>query len=222
MIVSDCKGAIFDCDGILVDSEQPWIDLMTAYLRIIGASHIPAEQLRGLTAAEAVTSLTEIHRSLGSPADAAPPAAAEVDAAYSDALADLHAPMPGALEFVASMSGAIPVAVASNGRAEDIRGLLERAGMIDLFDIIVTIDDVEHGKPDPAPYLLAAQRLGVAASAVVAFEDSPVGSRAAEAAGCTLVGINADPDVELAGHVRLADFGQLRFDRDAHSLHLLR
>lgn len=67
MIVSDLEGAIFDCDGILVDSEQPWIDLMTSYLRNIGASHIPAEQLRGLTAAEAVTSLVEIHRSLGSP-----------------------------------------------------------------------------------------------------------------------------------------------------------
>ncbi|MDN5911057.1 MAG: HAD family phosphatase, partial [Brevibacterium sp.] len=214
--------AIFDCDGILVDSEQPWIDLMTAYLRRIGASEIPAEQLRGLTAAEAVTSLGEIHESLGSLADAAPPAAAEVDAAYSHALADLSAPMPGALEFVTSMSGAIPVAVASNGRAEDVRGLLKRAGMLDLFDVIVTIDDVEHGKPDPAPYLLAAQRLGLAASAVVAFEDSPVGSRAAADAGCIVVGINDDPDVELAGNVRLADFGQLRFDRAARSLHLLR
>ncbi|AZL04844.1 MAG: HAD family hydrolase [Brevibacterium aurantiacum] len=222
MIVSDLEGAIFDCDGILVDSEQPWIDLMTSYLRNIGASHIPAEQLRGLTAAEAVTSLVEIHRSLGSPADAAPPAAAEVDAAYSDALADLSAPMPGAREFVASMSGAIPVAVASNGRAEDVRGLLERAGMLHLFDVIVTIDDVEHGKPDPAPYLLAAQRLGLAASAVAAFEDSPVGSQAAADAGCTVVGINDDPDVELAGQVRLTDFGQLHFDRAARSLHLLR
>lgn len=75
------------------------------------------------------------------------------------------------------MSGAIPVAVASNGRAEDVRGLLERAGMLHLFDVIVTIDDVEHGKPDPAPYLLAAQRLGLAASAVAAFEDSPSGPK---------------------------------------------
>lgn len=222
MILSDLEGAIFDCDGILVDSEQPWIDLMTSYLRTLGASHIPAERLRGLTAAEAVTSLAEIHQHLGSPSDATPPTAAEVDAAYSDSLADLSAPMPGALEFVASMSGVIPVAVASNGRAADVRGLLERAGMLRLFDIIVTIDDVEHGKPDPAPYLLAAQRLGVAASAVVAFEDSPVGSRAAADAGCTVIGINDDPDVELAGDVRLADFGQLRFDRTAHSIHLLR
>lgn len=222
MILSDLEGAIFDCDGILVDSEQPWIDLMTSYLRTLGASHIPAERLRGLTAAEAVTSLAEIHQHLGSPSAATPPTAAEVDAAYSDALADLSAPMPGAQEFVASMSGTVPVAVASNGRAADVRGLLERAGMLRLFDIIVTIDDVEHGKPDPAPYLLAAQRLGVAASAVVAFEDSPVGSRAAADAGCTVIGINDDPDVELAGDVRLADFGQLRFDRAAHSIHLLR
>lgn len=221
MILTHPAGAIFDCDGILVDSEQPWIDLMTTCLNTIGADDVPAERLRGLTAAEAVTSLSDIYEHLGAPSDVRPPTAAEVDAAYSHALTDLSAPMPGAPGFVASMSGAIPVAVASNGRAEDVRGLLERAGMLHLFDVIVTIDDVEAGKPDPAPYLLAAQRLGVAASAVVAFEDSPVGSQAAVGAGCTVVGINDDPEVELAGDVRLRDFAQLRFDRTDHSLHLL-
>lgn len=220
MILSDLEGAIFDCDGILVDSEQPWIDLMTIYLRKIGAVDISAESLRGLTAAEAVAVLSDTYQRLGDSSNAAPPTAAEVDAAYSDSLADLSAPIPGAPELVASMSGAIPVAVASNGRSEDVRGLLDRAGMLHLFDVIITIDDVEHGKPDPAPYLLAAERLGVAASATVAFEDSPVGSQAAESAGCTVVGVNDDPNVELAGSVRLAHFGQLQFDRTTRSLHL--
>lgn len=221
MILSDLEGAIFDCDGILVDSEQPWIDLMTTYLNTVGAEDASAEQLRGLTAAEAVTALHDIHQHRATPSGGTPPSAAEVDAAYSEALRDLSAPMPGAREFVASMSGAVPLAVASNGRADDVRGLLERADMLHLFDAIVTIDDVEHGKPDPGPYILAAQRLGVATSAVVAFEDSPVGSQAAARADCTVVGINDDPEVELAGDIRLSSFGQLSFDRTAHSLHLL-
>ena len=59
--------------------------------------------------------------------------------------------MPGAPELVASLSGTIPIAVASNGRGGDVRGLLERAGMLDFFDAIITIDDVDQGKPHRTP-----------------------------------------------------------------------
>src|SRR5699024_6519360 len=102
---------------------------------------------RGLTAAEAVVKLAEIHDGLGAAATSSPPSTEQSDSAYSRALAGLTAPMPGAQERVAAMSGTIPVAVASNGRGEDVRGLLERAGMLHLFDEVVTIDDVADGKP---------------------------------------------------------------------------
>lgn len=216
--ITGFSGVIFDCDGILVDSEAPWIDLMTSYLQELDTDGVAAEDLRGLTSAEAVAHLVRLHESLGSPSDVRPPTANEVDRAYSSALAEVAAPMPGAPEFVASMSGILPIAVASNGRAHDVRGLLERAGLIDLFDAIITIDDVERGKPDPDPYLLAASRLGLPASAVVAFEDSPVGSAAAHAAGCIVVGVNEDASITLSADVRLADFHQLSFDPGSGSL----
>lgn len=216
--ITSFSGAVFDCDGILVDSEAPWIDLMTSYLRELPTADVAAEDLRGLTAAEAVAHLGRLHESLGSPSDVRPPTTDEVDRAYSAALAKVAAPMPGAPKFVASMSGVIPIAVASNGRAHDVRGLLERAGMIDLFDAIITIDDVERGKPAPDPYVLAASRLGLPASAVVAFEDSPVGSEAAHAAGCTVIGVNDNLNITLSADVRLADFHQLSFDPETGSL----
>ncbi|WP_426936613.1 HAD family hydrolase [Brevibacterium sp. LE-L] len=216
--ITGFSGAVFDCDGILVDSEAPWIELMGDYLESLAADDIAAEDLRGLTAAEAVARLQQVHKSLGSPSDVRPPTAEEVDRAYSAALEHVAAPMPGAPELVASLSGSIPIAVASNGRGGDVRGLLERAGMLDLFDAIITIDDVDQGKPAPDPYLLAAQRLGLAASAVVAFEDSPVGSQAAHTAGCTVIGVNSDPSIELAGEVRLRHFAQLRFDSRTRTL----
>ena len=216
--ITGFSGAVFDCDGILVDSEAPWIELMGDYLELMAADDTTAEDLRGLTAAEAVARLQQVHKSLGSPSDVRPPTAEEVDRAYSAALEHVTAPMPGAPELVASLSGSIPIAVASNGRSGDVRGLLERAGMLDLFDAIITIDDVDQGKPAPDPYLLAAQRLGLAASAVVAFEDSPVGSQAAHTAGCTVIGVNSDPSIELAGEVRLRHFAQLRFDSRTRTL----
>ncbi|MGC2976616.1 HAD family hydrolase [Brevibacterium sp. FAM 25378] len=216
--ITGFSGAVFDCDGILVDSEAPWIELMGDYLESMAADGIAAEGLRGLTAAEAVARLQQVYESLGSPSHVRPPTAEEVDRAYSVALEHVAAPMPGAPELVAALSGSIPIAVASNGRSDDVCGLLERAGMLDFFDTIITIDDVIQGKPSPDPYLLAAQRLGLAASAVVAFEDSPVGSRAAHTAGCTVIGVNSDPSIELAGEVRLRHFAQLHFDSRTRTL----
>lgn len=204
-------GAIFDCDGILVDSEQPWIDLMADYLDRLGAGDVPAESFRGLTGAEAAEQLQRVSSEDGAGSGPAP-TAAEVDRDYAAALAEVSSPMPGAPELVRALSGNVPIAVASNGRGEDVRGLLERAGLLEFFDAIVTIDDVEQGKPAPDVYLRAAEKLGLDASAAVAFEDSPVGSQAAASAGCTVIGINADPQIPLVAQVRLADMGQVRFD----------
>lgn len=208
-------GAIFDCDGILVDSEQPWIDLMADYLDRLCAEGVPAESFRGLTGAEAAEQLQRVSAAAFT---SIAPTAAEVDRDYTAALAEVSAPMPGAPELVRALSGTVPIAVASNGRGEDVRGLLDRAGLLGLFDAIVTIDDVEAGKPAPDVYLRAAEMLGLDAEAAVAFEDSPVGSRAAAAAGCTVVGINADPQIQLLAEVRLTDMGQVTFDPDSRSL----
>lgn len=209
-------GAIFDCDGILVDSERPWIDLMADYLDRLGAQGVPAESFRGLTGAEAAQQLQRV--SAAASGHGAAPTAAEVDRDYTAALTEVSAPMPGAPELVRALSGTVPIAVASNGRGEDVRGLLDRAGLLGFFDAIVTIDDVEAGKPAPDVYLRAAEKLGLDASAAVAFEDSPVGSRAAAAAGCTVVGINADPQISLFAEVRLTVMGQVTFDPDSRSL----
>lgn len=217
-VIRNIEGAIFDCDGILVDSEQPWLTLMSNYLNRLDADDDAAENFRGLTAVEAVATLAHIAATDDSLAQV--PTPHEVDCAYSAALASLVAPMPWAPAFVASMSGTIPIAVASNGRRGDVHGLLERAGMLDFFDAVVTIDDVSEGKPRPEPYLLAAERLGIAAASTVAFEDSVVGAQSADAAGCTVFGINEDPAVPLVAEFRLASFEQLRFDATDRSLHI--
>ena len=76
-----------------------------------------------------------------------------------------------------------PVAVASGGPREVVQRSLELAGLAPLFPIVVTADDVVHGKPLPDMFLLAAQRMGVPPDQCLVFEDAEPGHRAAEAAG---------------------------------------
>lgn len=91
---------------------------------------------------------------------------------------------PGVFEFVREIrSRGIPTAVATSSSHKHAHHHLESAGLMDLFDTIVTRDDVSNPKPDPEPYLLAATRLGVDPTLCLALEDSNVGVRAAHAAG---------------------------------------
>ena len=210
---------VFDCDGVLVDSEAPWLSLMGGYLADLGLEGIAPSSLRGMASQEAAAELDRVHAARGRRPAAArrsPPSVAEVDAAYSAALAGLADPMPTAPELVRSLAGAVPIAVASNGRRHDVHGLLQRVGIIDLFDAIVTIEDVKRGKPAPDPYLLAARWLGVDAVDVLVLEDSSPGAAAGRAAGCTVIGVNDDPDAALPVDLRLRDLGDLDCEVQPH------
>ena len=66
-----------------------------------------------------------------------------------------------------------------------VESCLANIGLAGLFDVMVTGSDVEHGKPAPDIYLLAAERLGVPPARCLAFEDAPAGVASAKAAGMT-------------------------------------
>lgn len=92
------------------------------------------------------------------------------------------------VEFARRMALTHPVSVASGGPREIVRGMLELSGLAPLFDrdgyhLVVTPEDVVHGKPAPDMFLLAAQRMKVPAERCLVFEDAEPGMRAAEAAG---------------------------------------
>lgn len=125
----------------------------------------------------------------------------------------------GARELVAELKARdIPTAVATSSRNPHAQHHLAAAGLLDLFDTVVTRDDVVNPKPHPEPYLMAAKRLGVDPLLCLALEDSHAGVRAAHAAGMQTVMV---PDlvhpsdeiralgiavVESLEHVRIAAF----------------
>lgn len=126
---------------------------------------------------------------------------------------------PGALELVTELRERnIPTAVATSSRNPHAQHHLTAAGLFDLFETVVTRDDVVNPKPHPEPYLTAASRLGIDPLKCLALEDSHSGVRAAHAAGMQTIMV---PDLvhpseeiralgiaimESLDHVRLAAF----------------
>ena len=91
---------------------------------------------------------------------------------------------PGAVEFITELRArGLPTAVATSSRNPHAHHHLGAAGLLDLFETVVTRDDVVNPKPHPEPYLTAAKRLGVEPARCLALEDSHAGVRAAHAAG---------------------------------------
>jgi len=112
----------------------------------------------------------------------------------------------------------IPTAVATSSRSPHALGHLGTAGLLDMFQAIVTRDDVTHPKPHPEPYLTAARHLGVTPQSCLAIEDSHSGVRAAHGAGMQTVMVPdlVPPTVEIRAlctvleslhEVRAAAFG---------------
>jgi HAD superfamily hydrolase (TIGR01509 family) len=85
-----------------------------------------------------------------------------------------------------------PTALATQSHREQARRVLDILRLADEFDVVVTRDDVEHGKPDPEMHLLAARELCVRPEECLAIEDSPAGVEAALAAGTEIVAVTTD------------------------------
>jgi HAD superfamily hydrolase (TIGR01509 family) len=85
-----------------------------------------------------------------------------------------------------------PTALATQSHREQALRVLDILGLADEFDVVVTRDDVEHGKPDPEMHLLVARELGVGPEECLTIEDSPAGVKAALAAGAEIVAVTTD------------------------------
>ena len=196
---------IFDCDGTLVDSEPlsrtAWERALEPYGYVI--TDADAEASVGLP-------YPRVHAFFA--ARAALPAADEF---WNELSAELYELIDADLEpFDDAVNAArelrargVPVAVASSSFRDRLHRTLSRAGLLDAFDAVVAGDEVEHGKPAPDMFLLAAERLGVEPAACVVVEDSPPGVQAGLAAGMITLAVCRVPGTEatLAGAHRVLD-----------------
>lgn len=188
---------IFDCDGLLVDSETAWTRAERIVYGRHGVEFTDAHKRELVGTAGAVAQAT-VERHLGlQPGEAAGFAEELHELARIEI--DRHAPaMPGAAELVGRLRDAgTPIGLASNSTPELIRAALHGAGLGDAFETIVSAWEVPHGKPAPDVYLEACRRLGADPARCVALEDSPTGTAAAAAAGMFVVGVPSIAGIEL-------------------------
>ena len=174
---------IFDCDGTLADSmplhQRAWV----AALRKFGATFDFGWELFMSRAGKSVElTVTELNAEFGLSLDARLVAAAQ--RAEYDVLALGVKPIEQVVAYARARARAgCPVSVASGGDAPTVARTLRTIGVVELFPVVVTVEDVAHGKPAPDLFLLAAQRMGVLPEQCLVFEDSLLGITAAERAG---------------------------------------
>ncbi|MGE0717619.1 MAG: HAD family hydrolase [Alphaproteobacteria bacterium] len=203
---------IFDCDGVLIDSEIIYSEVDAAMLTRLGHPTRPEEISRRFTGVP--------HRDLWRIL------ADELGLVTSDALfaaigdecrrrfAEELAAIPGAAEAV-RVAGALghETCVASSTALPSLRANLATAGLIDLFgDNVFSASQVRRGKPAPDVFLFAASQMGADPADCLVVEDSVAGATAARRAGMAVVGFtggsHADP--ELAGRLRDAGAGHIQ------------
>jgi beta-phosphoglucomutase family hydrolase len=178
----DFEGYIFDLDGTLVDTMPLHYTAWEAALRKAGLKGSLDENLfyeLGGVPSRKVAALLGKHHGLSLDPDAVYRDKEEV---FKGSLQKLAVIAP-VVEFARRVSKSRPVAIASGGTRDVVESTLAKTGLAPLFKVVVTADDVEHGKPAPDMFLLAARRMGVTPSKCLVFEDGKPGVKAAEAAG---------------------------------------
>ncbi|MCZ7686477.1 MAG: hexitol phosphatase HxpB [Sandaracinaceae bacterium] len=229
------RAAIFDMDGLLVDSEPTWRRTEVEVLATVGLALTEAmcEATTGLRIEEVVR---HWHAHAPWEGRAARRVAARIVDRMVEHVRERGAPLPGAAAAVEACARAgLRLAVASSSPSERlVAATLERLALADRFEVVVSAERERLGKPHPAVFLTAAERLGVAPTECVIFEDSLNGVLAAKAARAACVAVpcardRGDPRLSIADRVvassaeideaLLASLGHARPPRPARADH---
>jgi HAD superfamily hydrolase (TIGR01509 family) len=175
------SAVVFDCDGLLVDSEPAWT---------VGESTIFAEngfafgpEQKQLVIGKSISGGCEAMATyFGRPGTGPDLVHHLLDLVLSELRRGID-PLPGVVELLDALGGRVPVGVASNSNRELLDVSLSGSRLADRFDVTVSADDVEHHKPHPALYLEAFRRLDADPLKGVALEDSATGIASARASG---------------------------------------
>ena len=193
------RGAIFDLDGVLLDSMGIWNDLGARYLRSLLVEPEPdLNQILFSMSMEQGADYLKEHYRLSQTEE-------EIGAGIAKLLEDYYfyqvPAKPGAeelLHFLAERN--IPMAAATSSPREHVTRALARLGLLPYLSSVFTTAEVGESKHTPAIYLRAAQALGTAPAETLVFEDSLYALKTAAAAGFPTVGVfDANGEADQAG-----------------------
>jgi beta-phosphoglucomutase-like phosphatase (HAD superfamily) len=189
------RAVVFDCDGLLLDTEECWTRGEEALFAAYGREFTP-DHKRRLLGASGEASGHILASVLDQPGRERELTRELLDLCWGEVVGGAR-PRPGAREIVEELRRTVPIGVASNSPRGLVEAALGAAGLDETFDVVLGLEDVRRPKPDAEIYLSACERLGAEASRSVALEDSPTGAAAARAAGMYVIGVPSYPGVEL-------------------------
>jgi HAD superfamily hydrolase (TIGR01509 family) len=209
-MTADCKLVIFDCDGVLVDSEKITIRVLTGMLNRLGLAVVEEDMFKCFVGKSIPQCTAIIGDMLERPAP---------EEFWSDfhllivpAMESSLQPVPGIKEVLDGL--ALPYCVASNGTHAKMRTTLGITGLLPFFEgKRFCVEDVTRGKPAPDLFLHAAAAFGAPPAACVVVEDTATGVRAGVAAGMTVFGYAAltpaEQLLEAGAHAAFDDMTRL-------------
>ena len=199
--LTEMKAAIFDMDGLIIDSEPLWrLAERAAFARVgLELSDDDCRLTTGLRSDEVVGYWFDRRPWAGiSQADVV----RDLETRVADLISVRGRALPGVHRAIDLLQDAgLRLALASSSSHELIRVVLATLGFKNTFEVVCSAADEAKGKPDPAVYLTTVRRLAIEPAEVVAIEDSAAGVQAAHAAGLFVVAVPA-----------AADFDDSRFD----------
>ena len=200
------KAVIFDCDGILVDTEPLHYAAFQEVLEPIGLGFDYERYLTRYIGFDDRDAFREAFREGDRPLDGRRLQAlmAAKEEAFQRVIARGVPTFPGVVELVRELAaGSVPLAVASGALRREVEIFVRLLGLQDAFPVIVAADEVQHSKPDPETYLQTLSRVReyyalpeLPPRSCVAIEDTPAGMRSARRAGLFVVGVAHSYDVE--------------------------
>jgi HAD superfamily hydrolase (TIGR01509 family) len=180
---------IFDCDGVLVDSDRISLRIQAEWITALGLKTTYDDCVRDFLGLGMPATLQILSERLGRPLPSG--WAEELDAAVREGFRRELQPVPGIVEALEKVD--LPTCIASSGSQEKMRFTLGLTGMWDRFaGRIFSGDEVQRGKPAPDLFLHAASCMATPPERCVVVEDSPFGVAGAKAAGMSALGYSPE------------------------------
>jgi HAD superfamily hydrolase (TIGR01509 family) len=182
--IGSFEAYLFDCDGTIADSMPlhyvAWSKALSEWSCEFSEDLFYA--WGGMPVAAIIATLNDKHQ-LKMPVE---DVSRRKEEFYLEMLPQLKA-VPEVLEHIESSHGRIPFAVVSGSTRDSVIASLETLKILDKFDALICAGDYQRSKPDPEPFLMAAERLRIAPGNCLVFEDTEMGIQAATAAGMASV-----------------------------------
>lgn len=179
---------IFDLDGTLADTMslhyRAWAETLANY-----GAEIPEERFYKLAGMPSVEIIRLLNTEYGLELDETT-THIEKESLFAQ-MAHTIVEIRAVADIARKHHGKVPMAVASGGTREVVERTLTNVKLRHLFDVVIAVEDVKHGKPAPDMFLLAAERLGVPTQYCVVYEDAELGLEAARRANMRAIDVRA-------------------------------